>query len=76
MFLVGPNTYYLLNAFFKKQTSTTMSGAESQVVSANHAARVQSLPSLSLWTFLWKEVSMTKDGKSNPPNRSRLRTTN
>ena len=63
LFLVGPNTYYPLNAFSKKQTSITMSSTESEVVSANHGVRAQGLPSLSLWTFLWKEVCVAKDGK-------------
>ena len=63
LFLVGPNTYYPLNAFSKKQTSVTMSSTESEVVSANHGVRAQGLPSLSLWTFLWKEVCIAKDGK-------------
>ena len=63
LFLVGPRTYYPLNAFSKKQTSITMSSTESEVVSANHGIRAQGLPSLSLWTFLWKEVCIAKDGK-------------
>ena len=40
-----------------------MSSTESEVVSANHGVRAQGLPSLSLWTFLWKEVCIAKDGK-------------
>ena len=39
LYLVGPNTYYPLNAFSKKQTSITMSSTESEVVSANHGVR-------------------------------------
>ena len=53
LFLVGPNTYYPLNAFSKKQTSITMSSTESEVVAANQGIRAQGLPSLSLWFFLW-----------------------
>ena len=53
LFLVGPNTYYPLNAFSKKQTSVTMSSTESEVVAANQGIRAQGLPSLSLWFFLW-----------------------
>ena len=56
LYLVGPNTYYPLNAFSKKQTSITMSSTESEVISANHGVRAQGLPSLSLWSFLWKQV--------------------
>ena len=56
LYLVGPNTYYPLNAFSKKQTSIMMSSTESEVISANHGVRAQGLPSLSLWSFLWKQV--------------------
>ena len=58
LYLVGPNTYYPLNAFSKKQTSITMSSTESEVISANHGVRAQGLPSLSLWMFLWKQVEI------------------
>ncbi|OLP82939.1 hypothetical protein AK812_SmicGene36364 [Symbiodinium microadriaticum] len=58
MYLAGPNTYYPLNAFSKKQTSITMSSTESEVVSANHGVRAQGLPSLSLWIFLWRQVEI------------------
>ena len=53
LFLVGPNTYYPINAFSKKQTSITMSSTESEVVSANQGVRAQGLPTLSLWYFLF-----------------------
>ena len=33
-----------------------MSSTESEVISANHDVRAQGLPSLSLWSFLWKQV--------------------
>ena len=34
-----------------------MSSTESEVmISANHGVRAQWLPSLSLWSFLWKQV--------------------
>ena len=56
LFLVGPNTYYPLTAFSKKQTSITMSSTESEVISANQGIRAQGLPSLSLWCFLWGEI--------------------
>ena len=69
LYLVGPNTYYPLNAFSKKQTSLTMSSTESEVVSANHGVRAQGLPSLSLWQFLWKEVVVSADRKVRPKNK-------
>ena len=56
LFLVGPNTYYPLSAFSKKQTSITMSSTESEVISTNQGIRAQGLPSLSLWCFLWGEI--------------------
>ena len=37
MFLVGPNTYFPLNAFIKKQTVVANSSTEAEVVSTNHA---------------------------------------
>ena len=37
--LVGPNTYFPLTAFSKKQTSTAMSSTEAEVVAANLATR-------------------------------------
>ena len=68
LFLVGPNTYYPLNAFSKKQTSITTSSTESEVVAANHGIRAQGLPSLSLWCYLWKEVTANAAGrKTRPP---------
>ena len=54
MFLVGPNTYFPLNAFSKKQASITMSSTESEVVAANQGLRAEGLPCLSLWYFLWR----------------------
>ena len=76
LYLVGPNTYYPLNAFSKKQTSITMSSTESEVISANHGVRAQGLPSLSLWSFLWKQVQANqptaRSGRS--PHQSVTRT--
>ena len=69
MYLVGPNTYYPLKAFSKKQTSITMSSAESEVVSANHGVRAQGLPSLSPWQFLWKEVVVSASRRVRPKNK-------
>ena len=37
--LVGPNTYFPLSAFSKKQTSTALSSTEAEVVCANIALR-------------------------------------
>ena len=50
--LVGPNTYYPLTAFSKKQTSVSMSSTESEVVAANVSLRAVGLPSAGLWAYL------------------------
>ena len=52
MVLVGPNTYFPINAFSKKQTAITMSSTEAEVIAANHAVRTQGLPSLSLFNYI------------------------
>ena len=52
MVLVGPNTYFPINAFSKKQTAITMSSTEAEVVAANHAVRTEGLPSLSLFNYI------------------------
>ena len=50
--LVGPNTFYLLTAFSKKQTSTAMSSTEAEVTAANLALRAVGLPSSCLWSVI------------------------
>eukprot|EP00435_Cladocopium_sp_Y103_P009439 s1446_g2.t1 len=50
--LVGPNTYFPLTAFSKKQTSVSMSSTESEVVAANVSLRAAGLPSSGLWAYL------------------------
>ena len=67
MALVGPNTYWPINAFSKKQTATAMSSTEAEVVAANHAVRAQGLPSLSLFNYL---VAMS-DPKCPPQAKTR-----
>ena len=39
LFLVGPNTYFPLNAFSKKQAVVANSSTEAEVVSANHVQK-------------------------------------
>lgn len=51
MVLVGPNTYFPVNAFSKKQTAVSMSSTEAEVIAANHSLRAQGLPSLSLFNY-------------------------
>ena len=50
--VVGPNTYFHLTAFSKKQTATAMSSTESEVVAANLSLRAVGLPSSGLWAYL------------------------
>jgi len=50
--LVGPNTYFPLTAFSKKQTAVAMSSTESEVISANVSLRAVGLPSSGLWAYL------------------------
>eukprot|EP00435_Cladocopium_sp_Y103_P010642 s3504_g2.t1 len=50
--LVGPNTYYPLNAFSKKQTVVAISRTEAEVVAANHSMRAEGIPMLALFEQL------------------------
>ena len=50
--LVGPNTYYPLNAFSKKQTVVAISSTEAEVVAANHSMRAEGIPILALFEQL------------------------
>ena len=50
--LVGPNTYFSLAAFTKRQIAVAMSSTESEVVSANVSLRAVGLPSSGLWAYL------------------------
>ena len=59
--IVGPNTYYPINAFSKKQTSTAMSSTEAEVVAANHSVRAQGLPTPSLMSVLWELLDAPKE---------------
>ena len=52
MILAGPNTYYPLNAFSRKQTATATSSTEAEVIAANQALRAEGLPTLSLFCQL------------------------
>ena len=52
MILVGPNTYYPLNTFSRKQTATATSSTEAEVIAANQALRAEGLPTLSLFCQL------------------------
>ena len=69
MFLVGPNTYFPLNAFSKKQTVVANSSTEAEVVSANHALRAEGIPMLALLEQLgiFKKLSQ-KAGSTPKPN--------
>ena len=69
MFLVGPNTYFPLNAFSKKQTVVAISSTEAEVVSANHALRAEGIPMLALLEQLGIFKKMSQKAGTNPkPN--------
>ena len=57
--LVGPNTYYPLNAFSKKQSVISISSTEAEVVAANHALRAEGIPMLALF----QELNLFQQGK-------------
>ena len=50
--IVGPNTYFPLNAFSRKQTVTSMSSTEAEVVAANQSLRAEGIPILALFEQL------------------------
>ena len=50
--LVGPNTYFPLAAFSKKQTSIALSSTEAEVVCANVSLRALGLPASAIWGIL------------------------
>ena len=60
--LIGPNTFYPLTAFSKKQTSTAMSSTEAEVIAANVALRAVGLPSCCLWEI----IQSAGGGTENP----------
>ena len=64
--LVGPNTYFPLTAFSKKQTAVAMSSTESEVVSANVSLRAVGLPSSGLWAYL-QNAGGERVGKDSIP---------
>ena len=59
--LVGPNTYFPLTAYSKKQTSISISSTESEVACANLALRTVGLPSSALWSVLLKAGGVQLD---------------
>ena len=52
--LAGPNTYFPLSAFSKKQTSISINSTEAEVVCASTALRTVGLPSSAIWSLLQK----------------------
>ena len=59
--LVGPNTYFPLAAFSKKQTSIALSSTEAEVVCANVALRSLGLPSSAIWSVLQNAGGVDKN---------------
>ena len=58
--LAGPNTFFPLAWVSKRQTSTSRSTTESEIVSLAHSLYSEGLPALSLWdTLLGRTMQMT-----------------
>ena len=54
--LVGPHTFYPLCAVSKKQTATSHSSHEAELVSMDHAVKDIGIPALCVWeTFLGRK---------------------
>ena len=73
--LVGPNTFYPLTAFPKKQTSTAMSSTEAEVTAANLALRAVGLPSSCLWSVI-RQAGGDSTSKSKQNRRVETRAKN
>ena len=67
--LVGPNTYFPLAAFSKKQTSIALSSTEAEVVCANVSLRALGLPSSALWSVLQNAGGDSSTNLSTLPGR-------
>ena len=70
--LVGPNTYFPLSAFSKKQTSTALSSTEAEVVCANVSLRSLGLPSSALWSVLLNAGGDTKQQHASLTKRKAI----
>ena len=60
--LVGPNTYYPLNAFIKKQTVVVISSTKAEVFAANHSMRAEGIPMLALF----QQLNLFKELQGKP----------
>ncbi len=57
--LYGPHTFFPLSAQSKKQTATSHSTVEAEIIAADHAIRTAGLPALALWeTILDRSISL------------------
>ena len=50
--LVGPHTFYPLGAISKKQTATSHSSPEAELVALNQAIKDEGIPALDLWSLI------------------------
>ena len=62
--LMGPNTYVPISWFCKKQSSTSNSSTESELISLDAALRMEGIPALSLWELII-DVFHPEDTKPN-----------
>ena len=57
--LYGPHSFFPLSAQSKKQTATSHSTVEAEIIAADHAIRTAGLPALALWeTILDRSISL------------------
>ena len=61
--LVGPRTFFPLNAIAKKQTCVSHSSTESEIVALDTALRVEGLPVLGFWDVVVEVMSGTWAGR-------------
>ena len=47
--LIGPNTFFPIGGYSRKQTCVSHSTPEAEIVAANAALRVEGLPAMDLW---------------------------
>ena len=63
--LKGPNTHFPLAWLSKRQTSTSRSTTESEVISLAHSVFTEGVPALSLWEVLLKRTVNLKIHEDN-----------
>ena len=73
--LVGPNTFFPLNAVCKKQTVVSHSSTESEIVALDSSLRLEGLPLLSFWEAVTRVTRTCRDKSGCLISLSQLLTT-